>query len=137
MIPWLLNGRIPLTITGFVVLDDQLFAVTSFLGTILNTSGQASQGLIEGILRPVKIRKATTRTLKLEFEPIPLELLGVSAVQSGVTLELNTRSGPGILHRDLLWAIAHLLENSSATAQGLAELLNSLLIPRPSPLHQD
>jgi hypothetical protein len=124
-----------LTITGFVAQNDQLFAVTSFLGMILNASGPATQGLIEGILLPVKITKATPRILRLEFEPIPIELLGVRAAQTRVTIELNARSGPGILHRDLLWAIAHLLDDSPATTQGVADLLNSLLIPKPSPLH--
>lgn len=118
-----------LFVIGFTVLNNVLHAVTNLVGTITDATGTPAVAAFDGILIPVRVRKSTTRVLRLEFEQLPIELLGVRTQPSRATLEIAAGSGPGLLRSDLLWAIADAHEDPSATPERLARLLNQLLTP--------
>jgi hypothetical protein len=120
---------VPFSVIGFVIHNDALHAVTSFAGTITDACGRPGVGTFEGILIPVRVRRSTPRVLKLEFEHLPLELLGKQTEPGRTTLEITDRSGPGLLRADLLPAIAHACDDPSTTSDQLVRLLNRLLVP--------
>jgi hypothetical protein len=125
------RGDYNLTVTGFTVYNDRLHAVAHLAGTLMDAAGRHIPGGLEGILLPVRIKKSTARILKLEFDTLPIELLGVRADQGKATLEITAPSGPGLFPGDLLWAIAHLNDDPLATPHRLASFLNRLLTATP------
>jgi hypothetical protein len=118
-----------LSVAGFFVLIDRLCAIASIAGTANDATGTPSAAADTGVPLPVRIRKATPTLLKLEFDPLPIEFLGVRAHQRQAALEITTRSGPGCSRSHLLQAIAHLHSDPGASLQQIAELLNQLLSP--------
>jgi hypothetical protein len=125
------NNGYDLTVTGFTVHNERLHAVAHLEVTVMDAAGRLSPEVLEGILLPVRIKKSTARILKLEFDPLPLELLGVKADQGKATLEITSPSSPGLFPGDLLWAIAHLHDDPFATPHRMASFLNRLLTATP------
>ncbi len=120
-----------MSVTGFFVLSDRLHAIASLTGVACDDAGMPGPAAFGGIPLPVRIRKATPWLLKLEFDPPPIEFLGVRARQRPASLEITTQTGSGNLRQELLPAIAHLHSDPSASLQQIADLLNQLLAPSP------
>jgi len=120
-----------LTITGFSVQDNQLFAAATVVGNVLNASGDYTFGLLESFLLPARIRKATPRLLRMEFVLPALELIGVRTDPGKVAVEINSTSADGLDRTNLLEAIFHRCTDPQVTCWQLADLLNQLLIQQP------
>jgi hypothetical protein len=118
-----------LTITGFIVYEDELHAIADLSSIVVDAAGRISRGVLQGILVSVRIKRSTVKMLRLELEPLVFELLGVRSVQTNPSLELTIHSGPSDLQRDLLSTIAHVCADPYATREQLAAFLNQLLVP--------
>ena len=120
-----------LTVTSFTVYNERLHAVAQLIDISMDVAGRLTRGVLAEILLPVKIKKSTARILKLEFDPLSIELLGAKADQGKATLEITAPSDLGLFPGDLLWAIAQLHDDPFATPHRMASFLNRLLTATP------
>jgi hypothetical protein len=114
------------TITKFVNQSGKLVAVGTLAGTLTNTATGAVSSILTTFSAPVAVTTATCEILDLTIGPIHLNLLGLTIDTNTITLDIDATSGPGNLLGNLLCGIAHLLDNPTALAATLNELLASL-----------
>ena len=118
------TGTVFGTVTGFVVQNGQLLAVTQITDPAGNVLGTVN---IPVALAP---SSGTCQILHLVIGPIDLNLLGLQVTTNRIVVDITAHSGPGNLLGNLLCAVAHLLDNSGFTNQALttiANLLNQIL----------
>ena len=75
---------------------------------------------------PIGSISGTCQILHLTVGPIDLNLLGLMVHTNQIVVDITAQSGPGNLLGNLLCSVAHLLD-SSASGQGLSQVLNQLL----------
>jgi hypothetical protein len=111
------------TLQKFVPTATGVQAVGTLTGSIVYTAGTASQSVVQIIVLPVDIGQTTCEILHLDLGPLSLDLLGLQVDLSRIVLDITAQSGAGKLLGNLLCAVAGLLDNPSA----LAKLLNDIL----------
>ena len=122
-----LNGV--LNFTGFTLNQaGQLVANGTFTGTFTNAAGVVTN-LTDAVFSSVVAPAATgggCQILDLTLGPLNLNVLGLVVTLNQVHLNITAQPGPGNLVGNLLCAVAHLLDNTGATNNGLQNLLNRL-----------
>ena len=116
------GGTCSVQLTGFQVINGQLNAVLNIVnsaGNVLATVTTPVTGIFQGT--------GTCEILDLTIGPIHLDLLGLVVDTNAIHLRITAEAGPGNLLGNLLCAVAHLLDNPSATLTGVANLLNTIL----------
>ena len=111
------------TLQKFVASATGVQAVGTLTGTVVYTAGGASESVVKLITLPVGIGQATCEILHLDLGPLSLDLLGLQVDLSRIVLDITAQTGAGKLLGNLLCAVAGLLDNPSA----LARLLNDIL----------
>jgi hypothetical protein len=112
------TGSCTVNLTGFQAVNGVVNAVV----TIVDQAGNT----VATVLVPLQTT-GTCTILTLDTGPIHLNLLGLVVDIAPIHISVTAVSGPGNLLGNLLCAIAHLLDNPGATANGIAALLNNLL----------
>jgi hypothetical protein len=120
-----------LMITGFIELNSRMFAAARFVGSGGDANISLAAGEGQGILLPVRIRKATQQFLQMELGPLRLELLESHAELGRATLEIAAWPDPTGQRRSLLDAISYLHFDPTVPLHQLIRLLNELLIAPP------
>ena len=120
-----------LTVTGFQLVNGQVMAVGTIVGTLL-TGVNAGTTFVRRVTIPVLdiTQGGTCEILTLTLGPLDLDLLGLMVHLDRVVLNITAEPGPGNLLGNLLCAIAGLLDPGPGLAtnlQRLVELLNRLL----------
>jgi hypothetical protein len=111
-----------LKISKFVADATGVDAVGTLSGTVTTTAGVVSS-IVKTVTLPVSIGATSCDILHLDIGPISLDLLGLEIDLSRIVLDITAQSGAGNLLGNLLCAVAGLLDNPSA----LAKLLNDIL----------
>ena len=127
---------VPITGSGSGATFTGTFRLQKFVTN--TTGGVDAVGTIEGVLTdalgvvtnivanvklPVLVKRSTCDILELELGPISIDLLGLHIDLSKVVLTITAESGAGNLLGNLLCPVAGLLDNPSA----LAKLLNDII----------
>jgi hypothetical protein len=116
------------TITQFIVQNGQVAAVGTLAGTVTNAITGAVTTISQDVILPLlAAAPGSCPVLHLELGPLDLNLLGVAVHLDKVVLDITAQSGPGNQVGNLLCTVAHLLDNTNATATAIATLLNNLL----------
>jgi hypothetical protein len=89
--------------------------VTDALGVVTN--------IVANVRLPLLVKRSTCDILELELGPISIDLLGLHIDLSKVVLTITAEAGAGNLLGNLLCQVAGLLDNPSA----LAKLLNDII----------
>ncbi len=111
------------TITEFVALNGQLYAVGTLTGTLTDASGASIGTLTDLVLSaPVASISGSCETLHLELGPVDLDLLGIQVHLDNIVFDITAQSGSG----KLLCGISNLL-NSGGALNSIAQALNQLI----------
>jgi hypothetical protein len=117
-------------ITRFIVRQGQLFARGTLEGVCTATSDPTVTETVNRVVRiPVNVGQSSgsCEILDLVLGPLDLDLLGLVVHLDTVHLNITAEQGPGNLLGNLLCAVAGLLDNTGATPNALATLLNRIL----------
>jgi len=114
------NGT--LTLQRFVSSGGGIAAVGTLTGRVTDALGTVTT-VAQNVTLPVNIGAATCEILHLDIGPIALDLLGLQVNLSEIILDVTAQSGAGNLLGNLLCSVAHLLDQPSA----LASTLNNIL----------
>jgi hypothetical protein len=107
--------------------NGQLVAIGTLSGTLTDALGNVI-GTIQDVLVTLPLQvTGTCQVLHLDIGPIDLNLLGLNVHLSEVVLDITATAGPGNLLGNLVCAVAHLLDNPSATLGAITNLLNQIL----------
>ena len=112
-------------IRRFDVVNNQIVAVGTLTGTILNGTGSVLGTVLRTLALPVLIGQAECDILHLELGPLDLDLLGLEVHLDRVVLDIDADPSGGLLGQ-LLCAIANLLDIGGPLADIVA-LLNQIL----------
>ena len=111
-----------LTITKFIANGTGIDAVGTLTGTVSNATGVIGS-IVKNIRIPVTVAGASCDILHLDLGPLSLNLLGLQIDLSRIVLDITAQTGAGNLLGNLLCAVTGLLDNPTA----LAKLLNDIL----------
>jgi hypothetical protein len=114
------------TPTTFADQNGNLVATGVLTGTVTNASGETVGTVTRTVDAPVTVAAATCQVLNLVLGPLHLDLLGLVVDLNQVHLVITAVQAAGNLLGNLLCAITHLLDGTSA-AGGIAALLNQIL----------
>jgi hypothetical protein len=118
-----------LNITSFAVNQaGNLVAIGNISGTLKDAAGNVI-GTVTNVATtvPLTVTNATCQILSLHVGAINLNLLGLNVALAPIDLNITAQSGPGNLLGNLLCAVAHLLDNTTASLQAIVAHLNSIL----------
>ena len=113
-------------ITRFITRGDQIVAVGTFTGSVLDEAGNVLRSGTRTLALPVTV-SATCEILHLELGPLDLNLLGLMVHLDQIVLDITAVSGPGNLLGNLLCAIAGLLDPGPGPLTQIVALLNQIL----------
>ena len=113
------------TIKQFSVVNNQIVAVGTLTGTILNGIGSVIGTILKTISLIVNFNGASCDILHLELGPLDLDLLGLQVHLDKIVLDITADPSGGLLG-SLLCAVANLLNTGGALAD-IANLLNQIL----------
>jgi hypothetical protein len=119
-----------LTVTAFQVVDDQLQAVGTVTGRILDSTGKQVATLTDlPVSLPVTIPSASCDILTLNLGAIHLDLLGLVVDTSVINVDITAQPGAGNLLGNLLCSVAGLLDGglNLGILNQVADLLNQIL----------
>lgn len=95
------------------------------VGTLVGTlNGQAVT--LTGVIAAVNVTDPACPILSLHIGAINVDLLGLVITTSPIDLNITAQSGPGNLLGNLLCAVANLLNNPSALANLLNQIIGAL-----------
>lgn len=106
----------------FAVNQGQVVA-NGLLSGIFTAANGTTTSIVQTVSLPVQIADPTCQILHLDLGPLSLNILGLQVNLSEVVLDITAQSGPGNLLGNLLCGVANLLNNPTA----LANLLNQIL----------
>jgi hypothetical protein len=115
-----------LNITGFTLQDGVISAVGTLTTTITDAAGNVLATVTQAVSLPLQVT-GDCQVLHLDLGPLDLNVLGLVVHLDEVVLDITAQSGPGNLVGNLVCAVAHLLDNPSATLTGVTNLLNVIL----------
>lgn len=117
-----------LTINRFINEAGQLVAEGTLTGTLTDAAGDIIGSITDFPVNiPLTGTDATCDILHLELGPIDLDLLGLVVHVDQIVVDIDAESGEGNLLGNLLCAVANLFNNTNASLNAIANLLNNIL----------
>lgn len=120
-----------LTINRVVNQGGQLMAVGTISGVVSNATGALAslnnQAISQAFTAPLADPGSSCPILHLVIGPINLNLLGLVVTTNQIVVDITAVPGAGNLLGNLLCAVVHLLDNTSASMSAVAALLNNII----------
>jgi hypothetical protein len=127
------------TITGFKRVNDIVYAVGTFTGSVNGGPTQTDPTAYAQVTSvdnhsltgsatsaPAAQQATSCQILSLTLGPLHLDLLGLVVDLNQVNLQISAEPGSGNLLGNLLCSVAHLLDNTGGATGGLSGLLQQL-----------
>jgi hypothetical protein len=116
-----------LNITSFAARSGQLVANGTLSGTLKDAGGNTLGTVTNQAVTLPVAASGSCQVLNLTLGPLDLNLLGLMVHLNQVVLDITAQQAPGNLLGNLLCIVANLLNNSSASPNAIAQLLNQIL----------